>query len=112
MAADSNSRLVYSTGDPVPDRPREKKHRTQAAPPSGGGVRLRLDRRASDRVVTTISGLRGSERELEALLQELKGASGSGGTLKHGVVELQGDQRDKVARLLSARGIQSKRAGG
>jgi translation initiation factor 1 len=112
MAADSNSRLVYSSGDPVPDRPREKKQQTPAAAPSGRGVRLRLDRRASDRVVTTISGLRGSERELHALLKELKSACGSGGTLKDGVIELQGDHRPKLESLLAARGIQSKRAGG
>jgi translation initiation factor 1 len=71
-----------------------------------------LERRASDRVVTVVTGLPGSERDMAALARALKSACGTGGTVKGGVVELQGDHRDAVEAALLARGLQSKRAGG
>jgi translation initiation factor 1 len=73
---------------------------------------LRLDRRASGRVVTVVTGLPGAPDELCALARDLRAACGTGGTLKDGLVELQGDQRERVEALLGERGIRSKRAGG
>lgn len=114
--ADDNSRLVYSTGgEPVAKLEKPERARPQQAPAAGGqghGVRLRLDRRASGRVATLVSGLRLPEAKLTQLLKELKAACGAGGTLKDGVLELQGDHRDKIEATLQARGIRSKRAGG
>ena len=107
--ADGNSRLVYSTGG---EGKALEKLATKPAAALGRAVRLRLDRRASDRLVTLVSGLPGSADQLSRLLKELKSACGAGGTLKDGVVALQGDQREKVESFLSARGIPSKRAGG
>ena len=107
--ADGNSRLAYSTGgEPLALR----KHTTKPETALGRGVRLRLDRRASDRVVTLVSGLLGTPQQLSGLLKELKSACGAGGTFKDGVVVLQGDQRQKVESFLRARGIAFKRAGG
>jgi len=106
---DANSRLVYSSGGEVPAS--EKAAKPSAATPSRG-VRLRLDRRASDRLMTLVSGLPGPKSELQRTLRELKAACGAGGALKDGVLELQGDHRDKVEAFLAARGIASKRAGG
>jgi translation initiation factor 1 len=106
LARDPNTRLAYSTGG-------EKEAKLvlpQAA--SKTGVRLRLERRASDRVVTTISGLPGGAAEVAALARALKSACGAGGTVKAGVVELQGDHRETVEAFLAARGLKSKRAGG
>jgi translation initiation factor 1 len=111
--AEQNSRLVYSTGDVVVDgRQDVRKEPQQQRQPEGRGVRLRLERRASDRLATLVSGLPGPEQKLTALLKELKSACGAGGTVKDGVLELQGDHRDKVEAVLRARGIPSKRAGG
>jgi translation initiation factor 1 len=114
--AEQNSRLVYSTGtgsDAVDRRQDVRKEPQQPQrQPEGRGVRLRLERRASDRLATLISGLPGSEQKLTALLKELKTACGAGGTVKDGILELQGDHRDKVEAVLRARGITSKRAGG
>lgn len=104
-----NSRLVYSTGGAVPAS--EKPAKVPAGTPSRG-VRLRLDRRASDRLMTLVSGLPGPQSALQQTLRELKAACGAGGALKDGVLELQGDQRDKVEAFLASRGIASKRAGG
>jgi translation initiation factor 1 len=74
------------------------------------GIRLRLDRRASSRVVTVVTGLPAGQAE--TLARELKAACGAGGTLKDGVLELQGDHRDRVEEALGRRGLRSKRAGG
>ena len=78
----------------------------------GSRIRVRLDRRASDRVVTVVTGLPGSPAELGALAKALKSACGTGGTVKAGVLELQGDHRERVEAALSARGLRSKRSGG
>lgn len=109
MAADRGTRLVYSTGGPAPT---EKAGRRAAAPSSGGGIRLSLDRRASGRVVTVVTGLPGSAEDVAALAKALKSACGAGGTVKDGVLELQGDHRPRVEAHLQSRGLRFKRAGG
>ena len=103
------SRLVYSTESQVP---RGDESAPDEAPTRQRGIRLRLERRASGRVVTVVSGLPGSSQEIADLARALKAACGAGGTTKGGVLELQGDHRDKVEAALSARGLRSKRAGG
>jgi translation initiation factor 1 len=75
-------------------------------------VRIRLERRASGRVATVVSGLPGPQKALAELARSLKAACGAGGTVKGGVLELQGDQRDAVEAALRAQGVPSKRAGG
>jgi translation initiation factor 1 len=113
-ASDPNSRLVYSTeGEKSDGKPREKPSAPRkGAPASGPGIRIRLERRASDRVVTLVTGLPGSEQDKTALARALKSACGTGGTVKGGVLELQGDHREAVEAALDARGLKSKRAGG
>src|SRR3990172_3870437 len=108
MPTRSNARLLYSTaGDPPDPGPAPP-----PAPPAKGGVPTRLDRRASGRVVTVVTGLAGSASEVAALGRALRSACGAGGTVKDGALEIQGDHRDKVEAVLSARGLRSKRAGG
>jgi translation initiation factor 1 len=106
-ARDPNARLVYSTGGEAPSRPRVEAPRADV-----GRIRIRLDRRASDRVVTVVTGLPGPLADLAALAKALKSACGTGGTVKDGALELQGDHRDKVESTLAARGLRSKRSGG
>jgi translation initiation factor 1 len=108
------TRLVYSTDTAVPASRKAPRDQPKSAGPEGGGkgVRLRLERRASGRMATVITGLPGNEREQEEMLRALKVACGTGGTLKDGVLELQGDRREAVEGVLAKRGIPSKRAGG
>lgn len=61
---------------------------------------------------TLITGLPLSDQALGKLAKTLKSRCGVGGTVKAGIIELQGDQRDKVIALLEAEGYQSKRSGG
>jgi translation initiation factor 1 len=111
MAKDDETRLVYSTGAPSPPKPDPKApKRPQAATPrsSGGkGVRLRLETR-SGRVVTLVLGLVGTESQLADLARVLRAACSAGGAVREGVIELQGDQRDKAKAALAAQGIKAQ----
>jgi translation initiation factor 1 len=107
----SNTRLAYSTGGEAP-RAVEPARTDAPATGRGGGIRLRLDRRASGRVVTVVTGLPGGPAQVAALARELKAACGAGGTVKGGSLELQGDHRDRVEEALTARRLKSKRSGG
>ena len=67
---------------------------------SGKPVPVRVGRETKGRGgkgVTLITGLRLSVAELEALAGDLKRRCGCGGTVKDGVIEIQGDQRDAPA---------------
>jgi len=107
---DDENRLVYSTE--APSRRPPRRETPKAAPPPAGGVRIRLDRRASGRVVTVVTGLPGSDEQLAELGRALRSACGTGGTVKERILELQGDHRDRVEQALAERGLRSKRSGG
>lgn len=62
--------------------------------------------------VSVITGLPLSAQELKQLAQQLKKKCGCGGTLKDGVIEIQGDQRDLLLELLQEQGWNAKKAGG
>ena len=64
------------------------------------------------KLVTAITGLESSEAELKALLKQLKATAGTGGTLKDGVIELQGDQVAIALTALERAGYRPKQAGG
>ena len=80
---------------------------------SDGIVRVMRDRkRRGGKTVTVIDGVMGSEAELTTMAQQLKKLCGSGGTVKDGNIEIQGDHCDKVMAKLTALGYKVKRAGG
>jgi len=64
------------------------------------------------KTVTTVTGLALDEPALVALLKRLKSTCGTGGTVREGGFELQGDHRDALLRLLAEEGIKGKLAGG
>ena len=53
-----------------------------------------------------------SEKDFKALSKELKQACGSGGTIKDGVIEIQGEHRQKIADVLTKQGYKVKISGG
>lgn len=112
MARPSDARLVYSTGGDGDARRSRPSAPASPAASGRGGIRILLDRRASDRVVTVVTGLPGSAADVAALAKELKSACGTGGTVKDGALELQGDHRPRVEAVLDARGLRWKRSGG
>lgn len=113
-------RLVYSTGlgriCPGCRRPitecvcRDRRGRPAAA---AGNVRVsRQTQGRAGRGVTVISGLALSDEQLSALATELKRRCASGGTVRDGLIEIQGEHRDTVVQELARRGIKAVRAGG
>ena len=64
------------------------------------------------KTVTVVTGISLADKDLDALGKQLKAACGSGGTVKDGVIEVQGDHVDRVVALLVAQGYKAKRAGG
>jgi translation initiation factor 1 len=111
---DDRSRLVYSTETAVPRE--EKAHGKPAAdkaPPGLGRVIVRLDRKKrAGKSVTLIEGLPLGKGDLETLLRQLKADRGSGGTMKDGALEIQGDHCDAVISFLEKKGFRPKRSGG
>jgi translation initiation factor 1 len=114
-----DSRTVYSTetgrvcpncGQPVA----ECRCRKATVRPRGDGiVRVSLDKKGrGGKSVTLVTGLPGSDEGLKLLAADLKRRCGTGGTLKDGVIEIQGDHRDTLVALLRAKGFNVKRAGG
>lgn len=104
-----NSRLVYST-----ETGRIKPQASVTPPPSGDGI-VRIWKSSKGRggkTVSLISGLTLSEPELKALSKELKQLCGTGGAIKEGQIEIQGDHRDQLKTALEARGHKVKLAGG
>jgi translation initiation factor 1 len=105
----SNSRLVYST-----EIGRIKEEKTAPANPKGDGI-VRIRRETAGRNgkgVTTITGIPVDEAELKNIAKALKQICGVGGSVKDGVIEIQGDQREKIKTDLEKRGYSVKLAGG
>ena len=120
----SNSRLVYSTGPgrlcPECARPlaecrcRRSKPPVASAAPRGDGV-VRVGRETKGRKgkgVTVVTGVPLSGDALDALATRLKKRCGSGGTVRDGTIEIQGDHRDVLVTELGELGYTVKRAGG
>ena len=85
-----------------------------SARPAGDGF-VRVGRETKGRKgagVTTITGLPLDDAALLALCTQLKKRCGTGGTVKDGVLEIQGDHRDKVITELTTQGYKVKRVGG
>ncbi len=85
-----------------------------SGPPPGDGVaRVRRETKGrGGKTMTTITGIQASAADLKKLAGELKKICGVGGSVVEFVIELQGDQRERVAAHLRKRGYTVKLAGG
>ena len=111
--------LVYSTefGKMCPNcnKPARKCicQKKQSIPKSDGIVRLMRETKGrKGKGVTLITGLPLDNDRLKKLAKYLKQKCGSGGSLKNGVIEIQGDHRDVLEKELGRLGYKVKRAGG
>jgi translation initiation factor 1 len=118
MKKGSGGGLVFSTeqGRMCPDcrQPADQCACGEAQAPAGDGV-VRVSRETKGRKgkgVTLVTGIPLAGPELKAYAKQLKARCGTGGTVKDGVVEIQGDQRDVLVPLLKEQGWTVKRAGG
>jgi translation initiation factor 1 len=118
MQPGSNSRLVYSTETgracPACRQPLAQCACQAAKPVIGDGV-VRVSRETKGRggkSVTLVRGLALDSAALAALGKHLRAACGAGGTVKDGVIEVQGDHCDRVMEALRKEGFGPKRTGG
>ena len=110
----ANDRLVYSTDSG--DHRRDERSRSQKGAPKGpqlpnDGV-VRVFREKGGRGGKTVTVVRGLRGDLASIASDLKRHCGSGGAVKDGAVEIQGDHRDKVVSWLRESGQVVKAAGG
>jgi translation initiation factor 1 len=107
----SGSRVVYSTTDGDLRKAPDLALRERRA----DGDRVKVRRETAGRrgkAATTISGVPVDDAGLKALAGTLKKRCGVGGSVKDGVIEIQGDHRDVVMQVLEAEGYKPVLAGG
>lgn len=114
----SKDRLVYSTeqgricpgcGNPV----KQCNCRKQTSPSGDGNVRVSRETKGrKGKGVTLIKGLDMDAVTLAVMSKKLKAMCGSGGTVKEGVIEIQGDHIERILDYLKKQGVKAKRAGG
>ncbi len=114
-----NEGLVYSTEHgrlcPVCGKPQKKCSCRQKKPVTKSDGIVRIERSTKGRKgkgVTLITGIPLNHDELKNLSKELKQKVGSGGTVKNGVIEIQGDHRNKLMEELKLKGYTVKLSGG
>ena len=111
---DPNSKLVYSTEEVIP---RKGKPAVDNAPapvdPAKCRITVRLDRKGrGGKTVTVLEGLQLPAEDSEKLLKRLKTKFGTGGAVKNGSLEIQGDHCDGIMAELGKMGYRPKRSGG
>jgi translation initiation factor 1 len=113
------AKIVYSTGigSLCPNCRRAVRDCVcpKGSPGAAKATAVRVGRETKGRAgrgVTTVSGLRLAEAELAELAAALKKRCGSGGTLRDGVIEIQGEHRDSIVAELVKLGWQAKKSGG
>jgi len=103
--------LVYSTDSGRIDKPKQQKAVAQSF--TDGHARLRRETKGRNgKAVITISGLAESAEKLAEIAALLKKKCGCGGSVKDGVIEIQGDARLKILQTLEQAGHRVKLAGG
>ena len=113
------ARIVYSTGigslcpncrHPVRDCVCPK-----GAPGAAKPGAVRVGREVKGRAgkgVTTVTGLPLSLADIETLATRVQKRCGSGGTVREGIIEIQGDHRDVIVAELVKAGFAAKKSGG
>ena len=120
----STSRMVYSTDSgricsgcrqPVSKCICKKKkgEKKQPAHPGDGVIRIRREVKGrKGKTVTAILGIPLDDKELKQFVKILKRRCGTGGTVKDGMVIIQGDHRKTLLKEIEKQGYTAKLAGG
>lgn len=104
LPAPSSHQRVGEQSAPVSPAPKKNRGRVDI---------LRQTAHRGGKTVTVVTGFVGiGQAEKELLAKQLQKACGAGGTIKEGRIEIQGDQRDAVARILTEAGFRPVFAGG
>jgi translation initiation factor 1 len=112
MAKDKN-RSVWSSDQGDLRKSRHGTPGVKSVPPHEQTLYLHRDSKGrGGKSVTLVKKLVLSEDEMKALATKLKHICGSGGTVKEGVIEIQGEHRENIAEALKKMGYKVKIAGG
>ena len=108
----SDSRLVYSTDVGRIDS-KDEKSQSQSKVFKDGALRIeRQTKGRKGKGVMLVVGVDSEQHDLKKLAKQLKSKMGQGGAVKDGIIEIQGDDREKLKQLLEGQGFKVKIAGG
>jgi translation initiation factor 1 len=108
-----NNRTVWSSNQGDLRRKEAAKQKVNSLPPHQQTVYLHRDSKGrGGKAVTLVKRLVLSEEDMKELATKLKQVCGSGGTVKDGMIEIQGEHREKIAEALKKMGYKVKIAGG
>ena len=100
--------VVYST-NPDFEYQYDDAPQTETLPPSAQKLRVRMERSGrGGKTVTVVSGFIGTDDDLDELGRTLKTKCGVGGSVKDGLIIIQGDFRERAVALLQALGYPAK----
>ena len=101
--------MVYST-NPDYQFEQEEVEEVETPLPKDQKLIVAIDKKGrGGKQVTVVNGFIGKEEDLESLGKTLKTNCGVGGSVKDGIILIQGDQRDKITGILTTLGYKAKR---
>jgi translation initiation factor 1 len=109
----SEPRIVWSSEQGDTRKQENQPVNRKSLPPDQQTAYLHRDSKGrGGKAVTLVKNLTLAEDDMKALAKKLKAACGSGGTVKDGQIEIQGEQRERIAEFLRELGYKVKIAGG
>ena len=114
----NDRKLVYSTENGqldkvMPGKQNKRNKKATQTTITKQGIRIRRESKGrGGKTVSIVDGLPLPEAGLKLLLKKLKGQLGSGGAIKNGSLEIQGEHREKLLLLLEKEGYKAKLSGG
>lgn len=104
---------VWSSSDGDLRKKSEKTTSTKSLPPNQQTVYLHRESKGrGGKGVSLVKNLQLSKKDMKKLAKKLKKTCGSGGTVKNGIIEIQGEHRERIAETLQKMGYKTKIAGG
>ncbi|HWA35392.1 MAG TPA: hypothetical protein VG737_14730 [Cyclobacteriaceae bacterium] len=108
-----NNRTVWSSESGDIRKKEERRATTKSLPPQQQTAYLHRETGGrGGKVVSVVKNLILNEDDLKALAKKLKQECGTGGTVKDGLIEIQGEHRQRIAEVLMKLGYKVKIAGG
>ena len=109
----NNNKTIWSSEDGDLRKKEQTTSHAKSLPPQQQTIYLHRESSGrAGKAVTLVKKLILSEDDLKALAKKLKQECGTGGTVKDGVIEIQGEHREKIADVLQKLGYKVKIAGG
>jgi len=107
---DNKNHVIFSTN---PDfKPEEEGNEQETVAANKQTLYIALERLKGGKVATIVTNFIGTDADLQALGKQLKTKCGGGGTVKDGIILIQGEHRDKIMDYLSTLGYKVKKKGG